>query len=193
MGSLFAVLFKQQDWAAEDWGVDQELKHVIKTIMSLGLCNSAEIAAAKKALYKLGLGFQEDYQDENAKDGKTDAGESSGEEEADEAANKGLGQRKILGMHRGFQGLDDDLYGPAFQQLKPMEDFGGRLPETRRTPANAKELKQNEGLQDFLYELVEMPDSDWLLCCSCCCCRYCYNNNDNSNNQTNKPSKQTNK
>ena len=59
---LFKVLFKQQDWAAEDWGVDQELMLIIKLILSFGLLDAQETAAAKLCLQRLGVGLDQDFQ-----------------------------------------------------------------------------------------------------------------------------------
>ncbi|CAK9096851.1 4 [Durusdinium trenchii] len=64
----------------------------------------------------------------------------------------------MVGLHRGFVGQDDEHYTAAFTTMKPSEDFGGRLPDVARLNPSEKRVRQQEHLQDFLYELVEMPD-----------------------------------
>eukprot|EP00439_Symbiodinium_sp_Y106_P018068 s1697_g2.t1 len=162
IGELFKVLFKQQDWAAEDWGVDQELMHIIRMILSLGLCNASEVEAAKHCLQRLGVGMEQDFQIVEQTRGDPDIGEQHGagaglDEESDEEGNP-RNRSRVVGLHRGFVGQEDEMYTPAFQTLKPLEDFGGRLPDIKRNPQSDTSIKQQERLQDFLYELVEMPD-----------------------------------
>ena len=148
---LFLGLFSQKEWAAEDWGVDRELAHVIKMILSLQLCNSEEIELARQALVQLGIGLEEDFQADS-----DDEIHAEGEEEVTIKAQKPV----KLGMHRGFIGADDDLYTPAFQKMKPEQDFDGLLPESQRVPLDPKNLRQEDMMQDFLYELVELPDAE---------------------------------
>ncbi|CAE7608341.1 RYR1, partial [Symbiodinium sp. KB8] len=162
IGELFKVLFKQQDWAAEDWGVDQELMHIIRMILSLGLCNASEVEAAKHCLQRLGVGMEQDFQIVEQTRGDPDIGEQQGagaglDEESDEEGNP-RNRSRVVGLHRGFVGQEDEMYTPAFKTLKPLEDFGGRLPDIKRNPQSDTSIKQQERLQDFLYELVEMPD-----------------------------------
>ncbi|CAJ1419376.1 unnamed protein product [Effrenium voratum] len=159
LGDLFKVLFNQH-WAAEDWGVDQELMHIVKMILSLNLCDAQETVAAKGCLQRLGVGLDQDFQTvEHAGDDFDDPEAQEGAGQDEDSDSEGEGNKKnIVGLHRGFVGREDELYTPAFKSLKPTEDFGGRLPELTRTGASQRRLRQQDHLQDFLYELVAMPD-----------------------------------
>eukprot|EP00913_Durusdinium_trenchii_P025484 g23922.t1 len=157
---LFKVLFKQQDWAAEDWGVDQELMLIIKLILSFGLLDAQETAAAKLCLQRLGVGLDQDFQAvEHIQFTDFDHPEQGGGVglEDDEEGDR-RNRKKMVGLHRGFVGQDDEHYTAAFTTMKPSEDFGGRLPDVARLNPSEKRVRQQEHLQDFLYELVEMPD-----------------------------------
>eukprot|EP00928_Gymnodinium_smaydae_P073705 TRINITY_DN5685_c0_g2_i2.p1 TRINITY_DN5685_c0_g2~~TRINITY_DN5685_c0_g2_i2.p1 ORF type:complete len:2031 (+),score=578.31 TRINITY_DN5685_c0_g2_i2:833-6094(+) len=154
--ALFVALFNQKEWAPEDWGVDHELQHVIKMVLALGLCNSNEIRMARECLVTLDAGLQADFMDQ-----EDDMDDDEGMGDDDEAGPPPVAKKKI-GMHRGFIGEKDNQYTPAYQQLKPEEDFDGRLPLTKRATKNRnpRELDETEDVQDLLYELVELPDQE---------------------------------
>jgi len=151
---LFLAFFDQKEWATDDWGVTEELQNVIKLILSLGLCNSEEIALAQECLKNLGAGLQEDFLGED----ESEAGDGVEQEEDEKSVVPIAGRRKI-GMHRTFIGENDDAYAKTYLRLKD-EQWEGRIPDIRKLPPKDDEHKQMELMQDFLNETLQLPDID---------------------------------
>ncbi|CAE7279843.1 unnamed protein product, partial [Symbiodinium sp. CCMP2592] len=121
IGELFKVLFKQQDWAAEDWGVDQEPLELMHIILSLGKSNAFDFQIVEQTR------------------GDPDIGEQHGAGAGLDEASRFVGQEDEM-YTPAFQTLEPLEAASSHQR--------DRLPDIKRNPQSDTSIKQPERLQD---------------------------------------------